>query len=126
MKIKKKAEASLIAWVLLVGLTVTLAGFVTNFAIKNARKFEPEKIAGPEMYCGDVKISLQNGNIKNRGSLTIVSVYCTPSKEDPIDFELKPGDNLRHPCSSGDEIIPGVESSKGVIVYCPMGGIKVE
>ncbi|MAG50877.1 hypothetical protein CL621_04560 [archaeon] len=133
MKINKKAAASLIAWVLLVGLTVTLAGVVTNWAIKNARRFEPSKFAGPDIYCGDVAISLEVNDgdkyIKNRGSLIIKNFRCIPEEGEPTTIEnvnLKPMDEIPNPCEGTGEIIPGVESSEGEVVYCPMKGAKIE
>ena len=130
MKINKKAAASLIAWVLLVGLTVTLAGVVTNWAIKNARRFQPSKFAGPDIYCGDVAISLEDDDyIKNRGSLIITNFRCIPVEGEPTTIEnvdLKPKEETSNPCTGTGEIIPGVESSEGEVVYCPMKGAKIE
>ncbi len=130
MKINKKAAASLIAWVLLVGLTVTLAGFVTTWAIKNARRFQPSKFAGPDIYCGDVAMSLEDNIIKNRGSLTIANFRCIPVEGEPTIKEnenLKPKEEKPNPCGTNEvEIIPGVETTEGEIVYCPMKGAKIE
>jgi len=132
MKTKKRGEASLIAWVLLVGMAITVAGLVTGWAIRNAKRFQPEEIAGPELYCDNVAISLEENEgvkyIKNRGLLVIKDVYCIPESREPYPTEtnLEPGKDMPNPCGTGGEIIPGVEDPGKEVVFCPMRRLKIE
>jgi len=55
---KKKAVSPLIAWVLLIGFTITMAAFITTFTINRIKSLDIEGSAEVELYCGDVQLRL--------------------------------------------------------------------
>lgn len=75
----KRGVSQLIAWVLLFGLTITLAALVGNWAIKQAKEFDPEKTVASDLYCDNVGVIVDGVNcpiltIKNKGSFNLHSV----------------------------------------------------
>jgi len=116
----KKGISALIGWVLLVGFSIAMAAFVTNWVIGQTEKFNPEKVAGgSEIYCNEVFLSIQDVNmednqkgevackeyenanakilnlvLKNKGKFTITKVDVSGQKSKIFNFPedgLKPG-----------------------------------
>jgi len=55
----KKGVETIIAWVLLVGFTVALGAVVSNWAIQQAKQINPEKMANPDLYCDNLRLSVE-------------------------------------------------------------------
>jgi len=54
----KKAISPLIAWILLIGFTVTMAAFISNWVIQQTKEtFQPEKLL-ESMSCEGVSFSI--------------------------------------------------------------------
>ena len=117
----KKAISPLIAWILLIGFTVTMAAFVSNWVIQQTKEtFQPEKLL-ESMSCEGVSFSITTicidnvvigdcpeGNkyyfdqikVKNKGAytirnMTILSLYDAGSRNfNSFDSDyLKSGDD---------------------------------
>lgn len=123
----KQGAATLISWVLLVGFTIALAGLVTNWAIQNARKFEPETIVAQDVYCSDVAITINSScSIMNRGVLNIEQLIIVNTTE-TITKRLVPGLQPRQArklddplgynivCSNNTKYIPGIINKNNFI-----------
>ena len=124
----KKGIGDLLSLVLIIGLSVTLAAIVGNWAIKYSQEFQPEKIAAPELYCDNVRISIEGDcylQIKNRGSLRIEKLLVrTITKDGETKTDeiagMMPNQVISIPsCSNGQaqeiEIIPKVKGEKETI-----------
>jgi len=100
---EKKGVSPLIAWVLLIGLSVSIGFLVINWAVQNIPEPEPEL-----SFCDDVSLFLINSDnseagkvsleIKNNGLFTINKF--TFGVIDPIGYE-----NAQ--CFIEDNILPG-------------------
>lgn len=113
----KKAISPLIAWILLIGFSVAMAAFISNWVIEQTKEtFQPEKML-EDMSCDGVSFSLtsicqrQSGTcnkqgseytgmslgsiqIINKGAFTIKDVKIIPLYDDTIDYtalNIKPG-----------------------------------
>ncbi len=96
MLIGRKGVETLIAWVLLIGLSISLAALVTNWAINNVNKFRPEDQANQDLYCGDVSISINSGcEVKNTGVFGIDKIILQPGGKIPLSPRLLPGESRR-------------------------------
>ena len=63
---------TVIAWVLVIGFTITLAAVVRNWGIEQALEIDPEKITRSELYCDNVRLSIADFNCTpTLNSLTI-------------------------------------------------------
>ena len=132
----KKAAADLIAWVLLIGFSIALAAFVTNFVIDQTKKFNPEEIVGgSKVYCEDVVLGIEeltgskgdicdidgdgisyiglNIKLKNKGKFTIISVKALGASIGSVS-ELQPGSD------------PLTNTDSTSISFCKKPGINIE
>ena len=85
-----KGIGDLISLVLIIGLSITLAAIVGNWAIKYSQRFEPEKIAAPELYCDNVGLSVEGDcyfQIKNKGSRKIDTLLIRATKAEETKIE---------------------------------------
>lgn len=55
----KRGVETIIGWVLLVGFTVALGALVSNWAIQQAKQINPEKMANPDLYCDNMRLSVE-------------------------------------------------------------------
>ena len=89
----------MIAWVLLIGLSISLAALVTNWAINNASKFRPEDQANQDLYCNDVSISINSScHVKNSGVFGIDKLIWQSglgSSRINLNPRLLPGESRR-------------------------------
>lgn len=115
----KKAISPLIAWILLIGFTVTMAAFVSNWVIQQTKEtFQPEKLL-ESLSCEGVSFSItkickEDGNCNkgqdyigvnlkeiqliNKGAftirnITILSLYNPTIKSNDFDEGLIPGES---------------------------------
>lgn len=133
MFLNNKADATLISWVLLVGLSITLAGIVINWAIQNVERFDPEQTNAVEFYCPDVVIAFdEQANIINRGIYNITKIRLARNDGTTSFHELIPPlapyekfllYNILTPIA-GDEIIP-IINIQGQEITCNEKNIVV-
>lgn len=125
----KKADATLLSWVLLIGLAISLAALVSNWAINNAKKFNPEDITAVDQYCPDVSININTNNceITNTGLLDItklIIIQISGTTEINLFPSLQPQtqplqlSSLGITCNPETEIIPVTNSSENKFVPC--------
>ena len=115
----KKAISPLIAWILLIGFTVTMAAFISNWVIQQTKEtFQPEKLL-ESMSCEGVSfsitkickedgscskgpdyvgITLRDIQLINKGAFTIrnittLSLYNPTIHSDNFDNGLIPGES---------------------------------
>lgn len=131
----KKAAADLIAWVLLIGFSIALAAFVTNFVIEETKKFNPEDVVGgSKVYCEDVVLSIEklegslstdsscsgqkfSGTItlKNKGKFTIYNIKILGGGAGSVSInKLKPGSD------------PSTNTAIISTSFCKETGINIE
>jgi len=133
----KKADASLLSWVLLIGITISFAALVSNWAIKNAERFDPQDITAVELYCDDVAININSVcTIKNTGSYDITRLIIVRDVAGTIEENLDPpiipnADRSLagiYDCTTSmgnHEIIPVTNSTEGKFVPCSIRRISV-
>ncbi len=121
-----KGIGDLISLVLIIGLSITLAAIVANWAIKYSQGFEPEKIAAPELYCDNVGLSVEGDcyfQIKNKGSRKIDTFLVRATKNGETRIEeiagMLPNQVITISACSYNadeiEIIPKVKGEKEII-----------
>ena len=111
---KKKGVSPLLAAVLLIAIAIALGAIVSNFLIKEAKKFNPEELAQQSVYCESVNLGykvndaedlcighpsgfdiLQGVNITNKGSFAIQGFKITApgfnSRDYPVTNAINPG-----------------------------------
>lgn len=129
----KKASADLIAYVLLIGFTIALAAFVTNWVIDQTKKFNPEEVVGgSKVYCEDVVLGIEeitgskggscevDGDmysglditLKNKGKFTIIGTKALGANMDSIS--ISPGSD------------PTTNTIITKISFCKKQGINIE
>ena len=129
-KMNKKGVSEIIAWVLLFGLSIILATLVGNWAIRQAREFQPEKTLALELYCDNVALIAEcDANqliVKNKGAYTFSSLLLRATDATGITANtdikaiINPGSQstLVCPASSATEleIIPKITRDAKEIV----------
>lgn len=135
-KKNKKGMESLISWVLLVGLTVALAAIVTNWAIGNIGKFNPEEIVNDDLYCGDLSININSTcHIKNNGLFGVSKIIVQYNNGGTNKIELQPrllpGEAKKMDidyginCDAGNGYIPVTKNEDGVDVVCSEKKVEI-
>ena len=125
--LNKKGIENLIAWVLLVGLSVSLAALVTTWAIDNARDIDFRGQNNIDIYCPDVSIIINTNNtgcyIRNTGRYSISKMMIstnTGSNQITLQPALNPGEINEYAinCQAGNRYIPIMINEKGEDVVC--------
>lgn len=126
----KKSQAALIGWILLIGFAVTMAVFVSRWALHQA---EESTIGVVEMTMGDIKCAdtaisgdidcEESFNITNRGLITVQNLtirgFCTDgSTFDEGGWSITP---IKPRSITGDE----ESSTKNLNTQCPISKIEV-
>lgn len=128
----KKGMSDIVAWVLLIGLSVALAAIVTVWTkqqVSKTTEFIIEDVEG-DIQCADVsfKAFIANPpcsgiNISNTGYHKIIRVSLRTqfmNQPQQVDVNLLPQTdskvlNINVPTQGGVDIIPIIQSSKGLI-----------
>ncbi len=123
----KKGVETLIAWVLLVGLGITLAALVTNWAIGNVKQFKPSESADIDLYCPDLSININSTcHIKNTGLFGVDKIIIQAGSTSKVTLSprLLPGEvrqywDTKDPnCNLGNGYIPVTINEEGRDVAC--------
>lgn len=90
----KKGISDIIAWVLLIGFTIAMAAFVSNWVIEQTKKFNPEgAVGGPKIYCEDVILNIENiikrdGDCADEG-VNFIGTFTLKNKGKFIIYNVK-------------------------------------
>lgn len=133
----KKAISPLIAWILIIGFSITLAAFVITWAVNQAQKIELDDQTIRE-YCQDVNLRINevcitgdyeiSANITNTGYFNIVSAtfgrrtqeleesWCVePELHNPPELDASPGSEFIY-----------VHNVNGVFAFDPTAPILIQ
>lgn len=125
----KKGISELIAFVLLIGLAVTLGVFVSRWSLQQAQKSTTgiEEMVMGDVQCSDVAIQGicdgSNVKIKNRGTLTIQYLLKGNEKTKYCEEKLKPNSECP-PIPAG--IYTPIIKIDDKLVYCSSQKQKFE
>ncbi len=139
MYLDERGVEQFISWVLLVGLAVGLAALVTNWAINNARQFDPSDDVNNELYCQDASITINiSCHIRNNGVFGIDKIIVQQkarSEKIVLNPRLLPGearslskvppDGYGIDCSAGKGYIPVIISEEGRDVVCSVKKVSI-
>ncbi len=124
MVLNKKGVETLIAWVLLVGLGITLAALVTNWAIGNVKQFKPSESADIDLYCPDLSININSTcHIKNTGLFGVDKIIIQAGSTSKVTLSprLLPGEVRQYGGITGCQsksYIPVTINEEGRDVAC--------
>ena len=122
--IGKRGVETLIAWVLLVGLGITLAALVTNWAIGNVKQFKPSESADIDLYCPDLSININSTcYIKNTGLFGVdkIIIQAGSTSKVTLNPRLLPGETRQYGSITncpGKSYIPVTINEEGRDVAC--------
>tara|TARA_Y100000310_G_C20659472_1_gene803875 strand:+ start:766 stop:1203 length:438 start_codon:yes stop_codon:yes gene_type:complete len=143
MKLNKRGISPAISWVLLIGLSVTLAGMVT-FWTRSISETTTEKLVMDvehDMRCSEISLNAQISagsncgsslslDITNSGYFTIKKIKLRTTNTEEFEIEIKPtktqtlNTNTNYPTISEVGIIP-VTEVEGQLLGCLEREIKV-
>ena len=108
MKIKnKKGVSPLIAWVLLIGLSVSIGFLIINWAVQNIPEPEPEL-----SFCDDVSLFLVSSSNEDLGQISFDVVNNGLFNITKFSFGvIKPEEYENAQCIYSAEVAPGTELS---------------
>jgi len=123
--LNKRGVETLIAWVLLVGLGITLAALVTNWAIGNVKQFKPGESADIDLYCPDLSININSTcHIKNTGLFGVDKIIIQAGSTSKVILSprLLPRETRQYGsitnCNPGNGYIPVTVNEEGRDIAC--------
>ncbi len=136
----KKAISELLGFVLLVGLSITIAFIVINWAMDYSKEFKPRNQISQDLYCDDVAININKTlatcEIMNTGLLSIDELIVSQGRRRakiilssgvmPLEHRsLLPYLTANGFTCDNIDMIPATKIKDGDIVECPQKKISI-